>query len=293
MKKIITFLSIEFLLVALLSIPLFVLKPQSGGNLVMVLSVIFMWLPALATLVTRKLTKDKSDLRVKPRIRENWRTYLIAAYVPGILIVLGALLYFMIFPEHLDLSLGFVKELLALAGQEVTLPSLGAGELLLISGGLILLAPLVFVNHILAFGEEVGWRAYLLPLLCEKFGVIKGILLDGVLWGIAHAPLVCFGVNYSGDYFGKPWTGILMMVVFATTVGIFLSYVTIKTKSVIPACISHGAINAIREAPLYICVPACNALLGPKPSGIIGMAGFLAAGVMILIGFWRKGDCSE
>ena len=146
-----------------------------------------------------------------------------------------------------------------------------------------MLSPLVFVNHILAFGEEVGWRGYLLPLLCSKFGIVNGIIIDGVLWGVVHAPLVSFGVNYAGDYVGAPWTGILMMIVFATSVGVFLSYLTIKTKSIIPACISHGVINALREAPLFICVSNYNALLGPKPSGIIGMSGFLTMGIILML----------
>ena len=99
-----------------------------------------------------------------------------------------------------------------------------------------------------AFGEEIGWRGFLLPLLTEELGIQKAVLLNGILWGIAHAPLVCFGLNYTGDYPGAPWYGILMMVLFATSTGIFLSDLTLKSRSIFPACIAHGAINAIREA---------------------------------------------
>ncbi len=120
-------------------------------------------------------------------------------------------------------------------------------------------------------------------MLVEGLGVRKAVLLDGILWGIAHAPLVCFGLNYTGDHPGAPWTGILMMILFATSTGIFLSYLTLSSKSIFPACIAHGAINAIREAPLLICLNTYNALLGPKPSGLIGMTGFLIAGAVIFI----------
>ena len=152
----------------------------------------------------------------------------------------------------------------------------------MIAAGFVLLAPLVFVNHILAFGEEVGWRGYLLPLMCRKFGVTRGIILDGVLWGAVHAPLVAFGVNYAGDYPGVPWSWMLM-IVFATSVGVFLSWLTIKTKRIIPACISHRVINALREAPLFICVSNYSALLVPKPSGVIGMSGFLVIGIVLML----------
>ena len=282
-KRILIFLLSEFLLVVLISIPLFLLKAESGSGLVMAASVVFMWLPALATFLTRKITNDKSDLPLKPLIKTNWKMYVISAYIPGIIIALGALLYFAIFPTHLDLTLGYLKDLMTVTGQQIQLPTLSISSLLLIAVGLVIIAPLVFVNHILAFGEEIGWRGYLLPLMCSKFGLTNGIIVDGILWGVVHAPLVSFGVNYAGDYFGAPWTGILMMIVFATSVGVFLSYLTIKTKSIIPACISHGVINALREAPLFICVSNYNALLGPKPSGIIGMSGFLVTGIILTL----------
>ena len=282
-RKILIFLSVEFLLVALISIPLFLLQAESGSSLVMAASVIFMWLPALATFLTRKITNDKSELPLKPMIKKNGKMYVISAYIPGIIIALGALLYFAIFQKHLDLTLGYLKDLMTVTGQQIQLPTLSISSLLLIAVGLVIIAPLVFVNHILAFGEEIGWRGYLLPLLCSKFGLTNGIIVDGILWGVVHAPLVSFGVNYAGDYFGAPWTGILMMIVFATSVGVFLSYLTIKTKSIIPACISHGVINALREAPLFICVSNYNALLGPKPSGVIGMSGFLVMGIILML----------
>ncbi len=51
----------------------------------------------------------------------------------------------------------------------------------------------------------------------------------------------------------------------------------------IPACISHEVINALCEAPLFICESNYTALLGPKPSGIIGMSGFLVMGIVLMI----------
>ncbi len=192
-------------------------------------------------------------------------------------------LYFSIFPNHLDLSLSYPAELLALSGQTVELPQLTLPVVIGIGLLFMLASPLVIVNHIAAFGEELGWRGFLLPLLVEELGVRKAILLDGILWGLAHAPLVCFGLNYAGNYPGAPWSGMLMMVLFAVSIGAFCSYLTLKSGSIFPACIAHGALNAIREAPLFICVTTYNALLGPKPSGLIGMIGFLVLGAVIFL----------
>ncbi len=113
------------------------------------------------------------------------------------------------------------------------------------------------------------------------------------MWGIAHAPLVCFGLNYTGEYPGTPFTGILMMTVFATVSGIFMSYLTLRSGSIWPACIAHGAVNAVREAPLLICAAGYDALLGPKPSGLIGMAGFIIMGVLLMFRLEKRPGKSE
>lgn len=287
-KKIGAFIAIEFGLVVLCTLPLFVIQAEVSSLPVLLASVIFMFLPALTTFLVRRLTHDKTDLFLHWNIKTAWKQYLLAAFLPGILIGAGAVLYFLLFPNHLDLSLNYVTQLAALNGQTIEPPQLTIPGVIGIGLILILAAPLVVINHAAAFGEEIGWRGFLLPMLIEKVGVPKAVILSGVLWGLAHAPLVCFGLNYTGKYAGAPLTGILMMVLFAACIGIFLSCLTLKSGSIFPACIAHGAINAVREAPLLICTDTYNALLGPKPSGIIGMAGFLALGAIILVKFTRK-----
>jgi hypothetical protein len=46
---------------------------------------------------------------------------------------------------------------------------------------------------------------------------VKAILLDGLLWGLGHAPLIYLGFNYGSGCWGAPITGIIMMT-FVTTV---------------------------------------------------------------------------
>lgn len=291
--KILAFLGIEYGLVFLCSLPLFLLDAEPLGPLMMGISVVFMFLPALAALIVRRLSGDRSGMFLRPNIRGTRKQYLMAAFLPGALTMAGAALYFLLFPGDLDLTMGYMSELLALSGQAVEVPAATLPQL--IGAGLLLtfIAPLVVVNHIAAFGEELGWRGYLLPLLIEGLGERRAVLLDGVLWGIAHAPLVCFGLNYTGEYPGTPFTGILMMTVFATVSGIFMSYLTLRSGSIWPACIAHGAVNAVREAPLLICAAGYDALLGPKPSGLIGMAGFIIMGVLLMFRLEKRPGKSE
>ncbi len=287
-SKILAFLGVEYALVFVCTLPLFLLGSEPMGPLMLGISVLFMFLPALAALIVRRLSGDRSGMFLQPNIKGTRRQYLMAALLPGVLTMAGAALYFLLFPGDLDLSMGYMSELLALSGQAAEVPAVTLPQV--IGAGLVLtlIAPLVLVNHIAAFGEELGWRGYLLPMLIEGLGESRAVLLNGVLWGIAHAPLVCFGLNYTGEYPGAPFTGILMMVVFATVLGVFMSYLTLRSGSIWPACIAHGAVNAVREAPLLICAAGYNALLGPKPSGIIGMAGFIVLGGVLMFRLDKK-----
>jgi len=38
-------------------------------------------------------------------------------------------------------------------------------------------------------GEELGWRAFLYPILAEKYGWLASALIVGVLWALWHLPL--------------------------------------------------------------------------------------------------------
>ena len=77
--------------------------------------------------------------------------------------------------------------------------------------------------------------------LCDHF-------INGIIWGLWHAPLTVMGHNYGVGYQGYPVTGILAMCVFCTVIGIILSYVTIKTGSCIPAVIGHAVLNGLSGA---------------------------------------------
>ena len=287
-SKILAFLGVEYALVFVCTLPLFLLGAEPMGPLMLGISVLFMFLPALVALIVRRLSGDRSGMFLRPNIKGTRRQYLMAALLPGVLTMAGAALYFLLFPGDLDLSMGYMSELLALSGQAAEVPAVTLPQV--IGAGLVLtlIAPLVLVNHIAAFGEELGWRGYLLPMLIEGLGESRAVLLNGVLWGIAHAPLVCFGLNYTGEYPGAPFTGILMMVVFATVLGVFMSYLTLRSGSIWPACVAHGAVNAVREAPLLICAAEYNDLLGPKPSGLIGMAGFIVLGGVLMFRLDKK-----
>jgi membrane protease YdiL (CAAX protease family) len=47
----------------------------------------------------------------------------------------------------------------------------------------------VIIVSVLAFFEEIGWRAWMLPRLIKKFNVKKGVLIGAFIWALWHVPL--------------------------------------------------------------------------------------------------------
>ena len=45
-----------------------------------------------------------------------------------------------------------------------------------------------------AFGEEVGWRGLMYPVMRRIWDWKKAIILSGCIWGVWHLPLVIAGV---------------------------------------------------------------------------------------------------
>jgi membrane protease YdiL (CAAX protease family) len=132
----------------------------------------------------------------------------------------------------------------------------------------------------LMFGEEFGWRAYLLPKLMP-LGGRRAVLLTGVIHGAWHWPFVFMGYEYGFGYFGAPVAGPLVFVVFVVFLSAFFAWVTLRTGSVWPAAFGHGAINASAMLMFFFLSGATDRLIGPLPVGIIGSLGYAAMALVI------------
>jgi membrane protease YdiL (CAAX protease family) len=78
------------------------------------------------------------------------------------------------------------------------------------------------LNGVLAFGEEVGWRGFLLPAL-RPVGDWPAVLITGIVWGVWHSPIILLGYN-----FDRPnLFGVFLMIVGAVAVGTFLGWLRI------------------------------------------------------------------
>jgi len=258
-----------------------VLVPGTAITLALILlASVYMWGPALANIITRLITKEgRHELWLKPNLKAGWKYWLLGWFSPGVFTILGAVLFFLIFPNTFDSSLNTLQTQLAAAG--VPEGSFNPWQYVAIqTATALLIAPLL--NFIATFGEEFGWRAYLLPKL-QSLGDRKALILSGVIWGVWHWPVIAMGHNYGLDYPGFPWLGLIAMVWFCISVGIFIGWLALKSESVWPAVIAHGALNGIAAISLFFVKPPISMILGPTPAGIIGVLPFTLASMLILL----------
>ena len=136
----------------------------------------------------------------------------------------------------------------------------------------VLVAPLV--NALLAFGEEWGWRGWLLPRLLP-LGLWPALLLSGVIWGGWHAPLTLLGYNYPRL---GPWAA-LMFIGFCVVSGVLLGWLRLRSGSVWPAVVAHGSINATAGYPVLF-----GSAQDPPDLAVAGLIGVVGWVVLALLG---------
>ena len=256
------------------------------GSMLSILVTVVMFFPAIGVLLTRLATKEGfKNVWIKPHFKGNIRTYLLAYFGPGVLTILGALVYFLVYPDNFDKNFGYLGQTLAETGAQIPQETL---PIVLISQTVTALLFGPIMNIVTCFGEEWGWRGYLLPKMAEKLPPIPMLLVNGVIWGLWHAPLTAVGHNYGVGYKGFPFAGIAAMCGLCIVMGTFFSYVAMKTKSCIPAVLAHGAINSIASIGIYMTKDGCNPFIGPAPTGIVGASPFILAAIVLMIVYFRK-----
>ena len=253
------------------------------------LLVVSMFCPLVSVLLVQKFwLHQPTGISWRPRLKGNGRYLLAAWFGPAVLTLLGAVLYFAVFPSRLDFSGSW---LVAAYGGEMDAQTLrsqlgvSTGSYLLQNGLFaVLLAPAI--NMFPALGEEVGWRGYMMPRLKERFGLLNGRLLGGVMWGVWHWPLMLLvGYEYGTNYLGAPLLGLVVWCVVCFALNTLLDILYEKTESIWVPAIAHGAFNAIAALPQVLVTPAdaYYNVLGPMPIGLIAALPMLAAAVWLTL----------
>ena len=246
-----------------------------------------MFCPLAAVLAVKKIFLHQPT-GIGWKVRGKRRYWLAAWFGPAAFTVLAAALYFAVFPSRLDLSGSWLVTAYGGEMDTATLRSeLGVSNVsYILETGLfaVTLAPLV--NMVFAVGEEAGWRGYMMPRLKERFGLLNGRLLGGVIWGVWHWPIMLLtGYEYGTNYLGAPVLGLVVWCVVCFALNTLLDWLYEKTGCIWTSAIAHGGFNAVASLFTVLTNPAdaYYNVLGPMPIGLIGMLPMLAAAVWLTL----------
>lgn len=132
------------------------------------------------------------------------------------------------------------------------------------------------INAVMAFGEELGWRGFLVPAL-RPLGTWPTLLISGAVWGLWHSPLILLGYN-----FGRmDITGVLFMTGGCIAWGVLLGWLRLRSASLWPAVFAHGAMNA--AGALILLLFAAGTTFDMALAGPLGVAGWIACALVVVV----------
>ena len=248
-------------------------------------------IPAIGTLVARFSSGEgMAHSGVKFNVSQYKFSYLLSWFGMTILVLLGAVLYFVIFSDNFDADMANYVRRMRDSG--ITTDSAEIINTfrkdLVIS---IFNAPLL--DLINCAGEEWGWRGYLLPKLNRKFGKVKAVLLTGLINGIWYAPLIEIGYFYGVEYNELPVKGIISICIFAVVTGCIFSALTLRTGSIIPAVFAHSSLNVFMSKVPNLAADGGNPFVGPAPTGIISGIPIIIVAVVIIVYMVKHPDSAD
>jgi membrane protease YdiL (CAAX protease family) len=217
------------------------------------LTVLLMWSPGLAALLTRLIRwEGLADVSFRLGGGRGAKALLLAWLFP---LGVGVCAYgsgWLLGAGHFSgTPVAFAQRLLL------------AMTLALIDGG------------IMALGEELGWRGYLLPRFCEA-RIPMPILLTSLIWAVWHYPLIWAGV------YGQQGSLTVLLPLFTVSC-IAAGFVTARLRlwsgSIWPAVLFHATWNSVIQLAFDAFTVPKNLWLGE--SGIL-VAVFSATGAFLL-----------
>lgn len=209
---------------------------EAAAPAVYALGVFGMLIPSVAHLISRLVTREGfTNTYLGLNIRGNGKWYLAPVWVKLVESVIGALLIWRFFAGELSFREAFPLE-----------------EPKALIGMLLLQLAFTIIVFFPAFGEEWGWRGYMMPKLMKLMSKPAAIVLGGIIWGAWHAPLTIAGHNFGIAYTGYPFAGIGLMCLMCIFMNAFLTLLTEKTGSIYPASFCHMVNNNLGSTILIM-----------------------------------------
>ncbi len=154
-----------------------------------------------------------------------------AVALPGVVVLEGRLPWVQWLTPHLD---GYYHTPQKLGWGTLTSSALAARIALNAVIGLIIVS-------FLAFFEEIGWRAFMLPRLVSRFGAYRGAAASALICALWHIPFAVSGVQHVEKV--SPLALGIVSRVGQFGAGLFLAFLWLKTDSILLLSLAHGALN--------------------------------------------------
>lgn len=103
-----------------------------------------------------------------------------------------------------------------------------------------------------AFGEEFGWRGYLLPHLITKYGAKRAVILHAFIWWFWHLPVLA-GMGWTTNLAGEdPYINMTIVLIGSLIPSmmhaVIFAYIWAKSESILVVTIYHAAFDEVRDA---------------------------------------------
>lgn len=236
----------------LVALPIWLRGADPGDTLFGLVATVMMYTPALAAVLVILLVQRPRPGRIgeylgfwplRPAKRTIWMS-VVAIFGVSLIVIAGTFLAAVLGQINLDLAhfSGFRHTLHAAVagtpGGTAAIDRIPFGLLVAIQ---LIQIPITAVlpNGLLALGEELGWRGWLLPTL-RPLGTWPALAITGAIWGFWHTPLILRGYNFglTNGY------GVALMIAACVLLGIVIGWLRLRTASIWPCVFAHGALNA-------------------------------------------------
>jgi hypothetical protein len=232
-----------------------------------------MFAPAIGAFVTMKWISREGFAIARIRFG-SWRPYLGAALViPAAYVAIYGLTWLLGIASP-DWEMRAFKAFMVASGAD-SAKAPAPSVLPWVYVFTLVLSPIL--NMPACYGEELGWRGYLLPKLMP-LGKLRAYLLTGFVWGLWHAPLVVVGFGYPGR---NPVVAALMFIALISAFNIYICEMTVRHRSSILAGWIHAVFNAQAYGVLYVLLWDVDPVLGGK-TGLIAVAVWSVVGWLAL-----------